>query len=172
MLDRNAEKQEQPYLFAYLLDEWADLVHEKACADAVARVVGVSQVRTDQTALRGMAGCICSAFGIRGKVTVAQWLHRIAGARFVVTNSFHGTVFAILFQRPFIVTLLSGRMADMNERVLSLLQLLGLEDRAIFPDRIERACRLSQQPVDWATVDRRLQDMRRSSLHYLEQALS
>lgn len=53
-----------------------------------------------------------------------QWLRSFRDARMVVTDSFHATVFSILFRRPFIVTGNPGRgMA----RLQSILKVLGLE---------------------------------------------
>ena len=61
--------------------------------------------------------------------SVEDWLAAISNAEFVVTDSFHGCVFSIIFNKPFIVVANKGRGI---ERFLSILQLLGLEERLIF----------------------------------------
>ena len=61
--------------------------------------------------------------------SVEDWLAAISNAEFVVTDSFHGCVFSIIFNKPFIVVANKGRGI---ERFLSILQLLGLEERLVF----------------------------------------
>ena len=77
----------------------------------------------------------------------------VAASDFVFTNSFHGTVFAILFHRPFVSILLRGRMSGMNERALSLLKKLGLESRAVYADDTAAIQAALATPIDWERVD-------------------
>lgn len=60
--------------------------------------------------------------------SVPEWLAFFANADFVVTDSFHGMVFSIIFEKDFTVIGNKGRGMD---RFISLLGLLGLEDRLI-----------------------------------------
>lgn len=55
---------------------------------------------------------------------VEQWLKDFHDARFVITDSFHATVFSILFGKPFIVIGNAGRGLS---RIHSLLGMFGLE---------------------------------------------
>ena len=45
-----------------------------------------------------------------------EWVSLIRNASFVVTNSFHGTAFSLLFKKPFIVAGLTGEKAAANAR--------------------------------------------------------
>lgn len=54
---------------------------------------------------------------------VEQWLRSFMDAKFVITDSFHGTVFSILFEKPCIVIQNSSRG---NDRFQSLLKILNL----------------------------------------------
>lgn len=58
---------------------------------------------------------------------IEDWLAEIYNAKFVVTNSFHGTVFSILFKKDFATTALQSDNA--NTRIYTLLQKFGLENR-------------------------------------------
>lgn len=59
-----------------------------------------------------------------------------AGAKFVLTNSFHGTAFAINFNVPMFVTPLPVSMAgEVNSRLEEILQWYGLENRWICQDQ-------------------------------------
>lgn len=64
---------------------------------------------------------------------VEQWLRSFMDAKFVITDSFHGTVFSILFEKPCIVIQNSSRG---NDRFQSLLKTLGsnfkLKDNLFF----------------------------------------
>ena len=77
----------------------------------------------------------------------------VAASDFVFTNSFHGTVFAILFHRPFVSILLRGRMSGMNERALSLLKKLGLESRAVYADDTAAIEAALASPINWEKVE-------------------
>ena len=60
--------------------------------------------------------------------SVPEWLASFSNADFVVTDSFHGMVFSIIFEKDFVVIGNEGRGMD---RFVSLLGLLELEDRLI-----------------------------------------
>ena len=90
---------------------------------------------------------------LTAKVSVPEWLAKIAASDFVFTNSFHGTVFAILFHRPFVSILLRGPMSGMNERAISLLKKLGLKSRAVYADDVGAIKLALTTPVDWEKVE-------------------
>ena len=56
-----------------------------------------------------------------------QWLYLIHHARYVLTNSFHGTAFSIHFRRDFYLDL----SARTNSRLEHIARILGLEDRIV-----------------------------------------
>jgi hypothetical protein len=61
-----------------------------------------------------------------------EFLSCYAGAKYVVTNSFHGTAFAINFQVPMYVAPLPVSMAgEVNSRLVEILDWYGLSDRWI-----------------------------------------
>lgn len=63
--------------------------------------------------------------------TVQEWLSLIDNAEYVITNSFHCSVFSILFNKKFGVVKLSGMYSGMNERLYSLFELVGITERFI-----------------------------------------
>lgn len=58
-----------------------------------------------------------------------EFLSLIRGAKFFISNSFHGTIFSIIFQIPFLVV--KRRVGDVNSRMESLLDLVGCSDRLV-----------------------------------------
>ena len=72
--------------------------------------------------------------------SAGEWLWAIKNARMVVTNSFHATVFSILFNTPFVFVPLEGSAGQSNprnNRILDLLQWTGLESRTWDCDKWE-----------------------------------
>lgn len=68
--------------------------------------------------------------------SVGEWLSLVANAEYVITNSFHGTVFSLLFGKKFMTYPVSGPLASMNDRIFTLLTPLGLRGR-IYANNLE-----------------------------------
>jgi exopolysaccharide biosynthesis predicted pyruvyltransferase EpsI len=99
--------------------------------------------------------------------TVQTWLKAFADAKFVVTDSFHGTVFAILNHKPFITINNSKRGSS---RFDSLLGTFKLHERLVSPTADDIA-RVASQEIDWQAVDERLAEKRAEALSYLQEEL-
>lgn len=61
----------------------------------------------------------------------ADFLAMVRGASAVLTDSYHGCVFAFLFDRPLVILPRSGAAAGMNTRIETLTGQLGLGDRSL-----------------------------------------
>lgn len=85
-----------------------------------------------------------------GYPSVESWIEGIANARYVITDSFHGTVFSIIFHRQF-VTL--GNAVRGNNRFKSLFATLGI-DKARLCDDVESVAKILQQPIDYIYVEK------------------
>lgn len=96
---------------------------------------------------------------------VAAWIRRIAGAKYVMTDSFHGMVFSILYRRQFIMY---ARSPKLTNRMASLLKLLGIEDRIVAgtatADEIRKKL---MEPIEYNKVHERLEQLRTDSTAYL-----
>lgn len=97
----------------------------------------------------------------------AEWVALVKNARFVVTNSFHGTVFSLLFKKPFIVAGLTGDKAAANARALHLLRAVGLDNRFAASFSAANVQALMAQEIDWAAVEQRLADLRQAGNEFL-----
>lgn len=151
---------DSPYIFRYMLEEWDDAKSSRKTFEIVRSCVGISRVEMDRIPVSGVLHPLCRLLDVTAKIPVPDWLSKIAHADFVFTNSFHGTVFAILFHRPFISILLRGRMSGMNERSLSLLTKLGLSERAVYADETEKIRNLANLPIQWKAVEENLIKLR------------
>lgn len=95
---------------------------------------------------------------------VEQWLRGFYDAEFIVTDSFHACVFAILFHKPFVVF---GNEDRGMSRFTSLLNLFGLNDCLI----IDASKYVLKNVIDWEDVDFRLKRMRVNSIEFLQSSL-
>lgn len=98
----------------------------------------------------------------RIKMPVEQWLRSFDDAEFVLTDSFHGCVFSIIFRKQFLAI---GNKKRGLSRFLSLLTLFSLQDRLILsPDEYE-SCLSS---IDYDQVQAQLQSLQDLSLSFLK----
>lgn len=99
---------------------------------------------------------------------VEQWLRGFMDAQFVVTDSFHGCVFSILFNKPFIDI---GNKERGLARFYSLLQMFGLEERLLTTHQPATITNLLAQPIDWVKVNGIRSAMRDQSIQFLSDNL-
>lgn len=102
--------------------------------------------------------------------TMGHWLGALKNADFIVTDSFHGCVFSILFKKPFVAIANVDRGID---RFQTLFDSLGIEHRIVFnsSDYLKRMEELHAS-IDYDSIYERLRFMRKKSLLFLEDALN
>lgn len=107
--------------------------------------------------------------GVSVHPTVESWLSVFENADFIVTDSFHGCVFSIIFRKRFMVILNGERGVD---RIYSLLDMFGLNDRLIrsFED-IKRRESVLYTPIDYDAVYERYGKLKDYSMSFLCNAL-
>ncbi|MCC5829616.1 MAG: polysaccharide pyruvyl transferase family protein [Phycisphaeraceae bacterium] len=101
-----------------------------------------------------------------------DWLAHIRRARFVVTNSFHGTVFCILFQKPFVAIGLDGKKRSLSGRLTALLEQMGLMDRWLDPSGETTVDSILERAIDWDAVMPRISELRASGNRFLQETLA
>lgn len=95
-------------------------------------------------------------------VSPEEFLGLYSKAACVVTTSFHGTAFGVLFNKP---TYTIPRSISSN-RICDLMQLLGLEDYVVKPDN-----GLPDGSINWNRVNERIEIERNHSRTYLQNML-
>jgi len=95
-------------------------------------------------------------------LSVEDWLAQFRDAALVITNSFHGTIFSIIFQKPFYTIINKGRGEDRFKSLLSSLEL---------SDRLVDSPPLIISDINWIPVTLRLNKLSKLSLEFLENAL-
>lgn len=94
---------------------------------------------------------------------VEQWIQSFVDANMVVTDSFHGTVFSIIFNKPFWVVANPKRG---NTRMESLLAVFDLKDRMVTEENI--ANKDLNAPIDWEKVNSIKKDWQKKSMEFLK----
>ncbi len=93
-----------------------------------------------------------------------KWLSALRDAEFVVTDSFHGVVFSIIFNKPFVVMMkeISGKA-----RIPSLLKIFGLENRLI--NNVNELNEAHFAPIDYDRVNKIKKEWQQRSFEFLQQ---
>jgi len=97
-------------------------------------------------------------------VSPADFVNLVKNAEYVCTDSFHGTVFSIIYSRTFFTFKRFTKKASLstNTRITSLLSRLGLTDRLVVDmDKIP------SDKIDWVETQKVVGDFRYSSSAYL-----
>lgn len=101
--------------------------------------------------------------------SIEGWIKGFADADFVVTDSFHGTVFSILFNKPFVSLLNAERGAS---RFYSILSEFGLKERLVTKYDEAEINKLLNQEINYQQVNVKLGQLRQNSKGLLEKWLT
>jgi len=141
------DKQRKPYTLCYFISDPGQLA-------PVAAGMGRQVVQ-----LAGTRRRVAGADELVLNAGPQEFLGLFQNAGFVLTNSFHGTVFSILFNKPFICG--AGGEHKRESRLGNLLGTLGLSSRLD----------VDMSPIDYTEANRLLQDERGKSMAFLKMAL-
>jgi len=144
-------------IYTYILDkcDWKSQVVETAKTK-----LGLEQFSNQHHA---------ETFGEHKIPTIESWIKGFADADFVITDSFHGTVFAIIFNKPFISLVNSKRGASRFESILGE---LGLSERLIDDFDKEKIDELLESELNVESYELKLAELREKSRILLKDALA
>lgn len=97
---------------------------------------------------------------------LSKWLAHFYYADFVVTDSFHGMIFSIIFNKQFLVV---GNKKRGLSRFTSLLNLLELEDRLV--ETTSSLANCTEAKIDYDSVNQKLDKLREKSKRTLIHSL-
>lgn len=100
---------------------------------------------------------------IQKDASIEKWLSQFRDAAFVITDSFHGTVFSIIFEKDFYVY---ANLSRGTSRFDSLLGLLDLKNRVVDGHISEK------EKIDWGKVNDSIALERSMSLDFIRQNLN
>ncbi len=98
------------------------------------------------------------------RTSIESWLSAISTSKFVLTKSFHGLAFSLIFNRQFAIINNTNR----NSRIKDLLERLGLEDRffSSFEDFFNS--HIWERNIDYKKINVKLDELRYLSWEYLK----
>lgn len=142
-------RDEPPIVFAYILDQTEEKI---SILKKVAERLSLNEYN------------ILKEFDSNAFVypSVEKWLSCYASASFIVTDSFHGTVFAILFNVPFVVVINEKRG---SARFETLLDTFKLKDRVVSTE--DDLDELFHAPIEWNSVNDILRLKREESKKFI-----
>lgn len=92
---------------------------------------------------------------------INEFLSYIKYADYVITNSFHGTVFSLVFKRQFV----NVEIASTSSRAKNLLRIAHVEDRMI---KDEKALEILERPINYEIVSTFIDEKRQKSIEYIK----
>ena len=132
----------------------------------------VADICGDLAAADSSQACVCYPNDWKRTIAVGcaptpqQWLALINHAKGIVTNSFHGVMFAIIFHRPFVFVPIVGENDRLNARAFGIIERLKAEN-CIY----QRGCSVCEQLYRCRIDDSALSAFRQTGIEYLKQAL-
>lgn len=156
-----SQASERPYVLCYFL------TYNKAYLDSVRKYCRTKGLDMKLLVVSHDFVGVCGAEEIY--TGPEGFLKLLKGAETVMTDSFHATIFSLIFRKDFLTfkRFKDGTSGSQNSRLENLLARMDIADRFVS----ETSLHLSEIPVDHDRISEVLKDMRTESLRYLAEAL-
>lgn len=146
---------------------WDPLIDSKWADEKYVLMYEINRPREDKGFLRRKAQQMADRIGDGCRVidlsdmsySVEDFISLFRHATYVVTTSFHGTVFSLVFERPF-RTVCLGTAAD--ARYVHLLNVLGAGECCV-----DMSFEPEPLPVDFTSIRSRMKEYREESMNFL-----
>lgn len=135
-------------VFAYFLD---------ICEEKLSLAKAIAKDKKGELIIRSAEN------NLKENETIEEWLSLFRDAEFIVTDSYHGTLFSIIFNKCFVT--LPNKKRGMS-RFRSVLKLLGLEERLL-----SDASEFPKDSIRWNIVNQRLDVEKIESIAFLRKSL-
>lgn len=97
-----------------------------------------------------------------------SWLNYIKNAKYIITNSFHGVVFSIIYNKQFLAV---QNARGLNDRIVHLFELLGIEQNRFVPDLKNITLQSFIRDIEYQSINKKLDILRKKSLVFLDNSL-
>lgn len=162
LVDEGKKAPTQEYVFCYFLGELSDDVIR--CINEIADGCEIVILPYEEDSKKVFNGNYLLADPL-------DFVNLIKNAKYVLTDSFHGSVFSILYNKQFIVTKRShlGRVAQ-TSRITSLLSMFGLEKQ--YCEYTNEMLNALRTPIDYISKKEILHEEQIKSRSFLDNALN
>ena len=150
----DCSQKEKPYILTYFLGgntKYPQSEINNMCRNKTWEIIDFNSLRNNMNYISGPV----------------EFLKYIKGARLILTDSFHGAVFSIIFHTPFVVFKRDNQESGMYQRLEQLLNTFHLMQRQYCTGTALNA----YLTCDFMETEKILYRMREKSLKYLEDAI-
>lgn len=171
LLDKNDWKkvgkpltQKKPYIFVYYISYVPELIE---FVKILKQKTGLEVIIATRTVRDSIKNYI---HGFTGKIISPEdFVSHILNASYIVTNSFHGTVFSVNFEKEFFTFGNKKGLARANSRIIDFLDTFDLDNR--FVSDSSNLVELLENKVNYTDVSARLISQRNESIDYIRTTL-
>ena len=150
----------EDYIFVYNLGNIPQLFE---CVKAMHKETGM-KVYVVNKDIKG--DFLLRGFENVSSLSPVDFLKMLSGAKYVITDSFHGTAFSVLYHKDF-SSVINPLKSNTNSRIVNLLKKLGLEDRIV-----SDAESFKHEPIaEYSDKDEKIKKLQKHSLGWLSEAL-
>lgn len=146
-LCKEVPRHDEPFVFAYILDMTDE---KRKMAEMTARRLGCN--------VRWL-----TAGKVKAEDTIEGWLANFRDAKYIITDSYHGTAFSLIFKKEFYCFYNTYRG---NARMDSLKEISGMGVRFV-----SKAVDFFNEEIDYVAVEYNIEMMRKASLDFLVNSL-
>ena len=153
----------EPYILVYFLENNHG---NKGFVDELSKKLGLKVVVLTEY-LRDIIKPYIKKYDASPEEFVGLFKH----AEFIYTNSFHGTAFATIFEKPFISAIAVDQEHTVNNndsRKIDYLKKIGLESRLFTTEKLTKEFLLN---VDYSEARERMKEFREESFDFLSDSL-
>ncbi len=110
-----------------------------------------------------------NGFILPEKINPGVYLYLIKHADLVITTSFHGSIFSTIYRKKF-WTIKNGAMFSTDDRVITLLQQIGFEDKLTEIEFDENKDYF--EDIDYSEYEIKLETLKNESMNYLKKCIN
>ena len=165
---------DEKFIFAYILDPNPQIgeVLLRVAKQTGLKIYVIFNEDDDMQKCKERLGVWDESICYQEQATLQEWLYMFQNCSYVLTDSFHGTCFSVIFEKPFVVMRNNGRG---GQRFPYLLGTLGLMDYMVeSPNQmLEKFNALGlEHQIDYVQVKKNLEPMVEQSMQWLKNALT
>lgn len=158
---KESKKEDEGFVFLFYLPHDDETFKAVEIANKIARKYNISIIHSILDASDNMFAGKSRCMMYEG---VEDFLYYIKNARFVITNSYHATIFAMQFETPFYTLVVES----MRSRIDTLAEKLGIESRIVEQGLLDIDI---SDSIDWRKIKEQIMTERQKSYKYLRKAL-
>lgn len=150
------DEQGQPYLLVYILDMTKE---KKEIIEQISKKCQL-KIRYNSSLVENSKASINE----RIQIPVGDWICNFKNASYVFTDSYHATVFSLIYNKPFLIY---GNKKRGLSRFKTILDITGLQDR-LFLDSSDFSQSKIDMNVNWDIINKKIEIEKRKSLDFLK----